>query len=259
MIKIIPHLLGVSLFVMVVAANAQGREAAGVAHVDSGTVSLNPEDRNLVVACVMSELGEWNRLDSVNVKDKAVAISYVILRRTLDGTPKGQHTVKETIMAHDQFYGISLKDDGSGRYKGKPEVHAALASLDSAYRSEILNYAKRHRSTYVKAILHLLPSDTTTGDDAMQFQRALRAAQAGVDGVLSGREKDTTNGATFFGGVGDIYKTKEHQPSRILAVVGSLGHFSSVKALVADPEIHSESYRLQLRDKQGVDALFFFR
>ncbi|HEY3296133.1 MAG TPA: hypothetical protein VGL38_11910 [bacterium] len=239
------------------AGNAQ--PTGGVAHVDNGTVPFTPLERNLMVASVMSELGQWKSLDSLNIKDKAIAISYVILRRTLNGTPEDQHTIKETVLAHNQFYGLTKKQSGSGRYKGKPEVHAALASLDPAYRQEILTRAKAHPSKYMREIVHLMPSDTTHGDDGLQFQRALRAAQAGVDAVLMGAEKDLSNGATFFGGVGDIYKSRDHQPSKIVAHLGGLGSFASIKALLADPSIHSSSHRIELRDKQGVDAIFFYK
>jgi hypothetical protein len=230
-----------------------------VAQVDGGVVARHPEDRNLLVACVMSELGAWKGLDSVNVHDKATAISYVILRRTLDGMPKGQHTIKETILARDQFYGMTLKEADSGPFKGKPEVHAALASLDPAYREEVLTRARTHPSDFIRRVLHLLPSDTAGTDDALQFQHDLRSAAAGVDEALSGKAKDLSNGARFFGGVGDIFKTSDHKPSKIVAVVGGLGPFANLQALLADPQIKSSAHRLHLRDDKGVDAIFFFQ
>jgi hypothetical protein len=253
------RMLNSAFLIMVISASSQAQSPGGVAHVDSGTVSFDVQERNLMVACVMSELGQWKDLDSVNVKDKASAISYVILRRSLRGTSKGPQTIKETILAFDQFYGVTLKQPHSGRYKGKPEVHAALASLDPGYRKEILTYGNSHHTAFIREILLLLPSDTARSDDAEQFQRDLRAAEAGVDGALSGQAKDVTGKAMFFGGLPDLYRTKDHEPSRIVAVVGKLGSFSDLKALLADGGLHSESHRVELREKKGVDAIFFFK
>jgi len=204
-------------------------------------------------------LGQWNKLDSLNVKDKAAAISYVILRRALRGTSHGHHSVMQTILARDQFTGVTLKEPHSGEFKGKPEVHAALASLDSAYYREMVTYGQTHHIEYMKDILHLLSSDTSHSDDAAQFQRALRAAEAGADGALDGKEPDRTQGALFFGGVADISKSADHKPSHLVTYAGGLGPYTTVKALLADPQIHSASHRLELRDGKGVDAIFFFK
>jgi len=255
------HTLGSAFLIIIPLAAASGAapSTAGAAHVDGGMVSFSPQERNLMVACVMSELGQWDALGDDNVRDKAAAISYVILRRALRGDSHGPRSIAETLLAYGQFTGVSLKEPHSGGFRGKPEVHAALASLDPAYRKEIIDYGQSHHDAYLRDVFRLMPSDTARSNVAQQFQRDLQDAEAGVDGALSGNLKDVTDGAMFFGGLPDLYSTRDHEPSHLVAAVGGLGPYPNVKALLADPQIRSKAYRVELGNKNRVDAILFFR
>jgi hypothetical protein len=44
----------------------------------------------------------------------------------------------------------------------------------------------------------------------------------------------------------------------MVAVVGNLGPNAAVKELLADPKISSASYRLELYNRKGVEAIFFY-
>ena len=226
--------------------------------VDNVYVSFSYEDKNYLIACILSEIGNWKDTDYEKMKQKAVAMTYVIRRRAQRGDFGGGHSIKNNILAPNQFYGMTLNTNPSP-FKGKPCAHVALSILDPVYKDRVEAYFEENPLEFVRIILHLLPSDTTTGEDAKLFAGAFETVKNTVDGFLAGELPDNSNGALYFGYVGDIYSSKYHKPERMVAVVGGLGPYKTKDELLADPNLKRLVYRFILFENRGVDAIFFYK
>ena len=95
--------------------------------VDGVFLRYNQEDRNYLIACVMSEIGNWKDTDYDKMRQKSIAITYVILRRAKRGDFGGGYSIKGNILAPNQFYGMTLNTNSSP-FKGKPCANAALSN-----------------------------------------------------------------------------------------------------------------------------------
>ncbi len=227
--------------------------------VEKKYLQFDVKDRNRIAACVVSELGEWRYLSDDNIREKTVAMTWVVLRRAVRGYSGKKHPISAAILAPNQFYGITGKFDPTGSLFGKPEVHAVLSKLEPDYLELRKKDFAREPSEYIRSFLHLIPSDTTTGTDAVNFDRIVRAVTATVDAVLAGQASDNSKSAMFFGYVGDIYASKYHQPKNLVAAFGGLGPFKTVEALIQDERVKGAGFRMSLYREQGVDAIFFFK
>jgi len=226
------------------------------ARVDNGFVKYDSYERGLMIACVISELGEWRYLDNENIRQKAIAMSYVILRRA-EQRFFGESKISSNILMPNQFCRITQRFNSF--LLGKPEVHTSLSKLNKGYFESMKKEFKTNKSDYMKNVLHLMPSDTTTGTDAENFDRVFTTVKETVDSVLNGNERDNSNGAVYFGYVGDIFASKYHQPKNLVAVFGKLGPYKNVEELLIDPKIKNAGYRMNLYHQRGVDAIFFFK
>jgi hypothetical protein len=192
------------------------------------------------------------------MQQKTIAITYVILRRAKMGNFGGGHSIKGNILAPKQFYGMTLNTNGSP-FKGKACSHTALVLLDTDYKQQVMEHFEENTSDYMRSILHLLPSDTTTGDDAQLFMSAFETVRNAVDSLLANKVEDISNGALYFGYIGDLFNSKYHQPGRLATYVGGLGPYETLDELLADRNIQSFSYRLDLYNNRGVDAIVFYK
>ena len=225
--------------------------------VDKKFVKYDLYERGLMVACIISELGEWRYLEDENIRQKATAMSYVILRRAEQGYFLGKHDISANILAPNQFYGMTQRFNSF--LPGKPEAHVARSKLNEGYFESMKKDFETNTSEYMRQILHLMPSDTTTGTDASNFDRVFNVIKEVVDSVLERRERDNSNGSLYFGYIGDVFASKYHQPKNMVAAFGNLGPYKSAKELLKDPKIRDGSYRMRLYKEKGVDAIFFFK
>lgn len=224
--------------------------------VDKKFVKYDLYERGLMIACVISELGEWRYLENENIKQKATAMSYVILRRAEQGF-FGEHNISFNIWMPNQFCGMTQRYNSF--LLGKPEAHSARSKLDERYFESMKKKFEPNKSIYMKQILHLMPSDTTTGADAENFDRVFNVVKDAVDSVLEGNERDNSKGSLYFGYVGDIFASKYHQPKNLVAVHGNLGPYNNIDELLKDTKIKNAGYRTNLYREKGVDAIFFFK
>ena len=165
-------------------SQARSGDSANFKRIDSVEVDgvflrYNQEDRNYLIACIISEIGNWKDTDYDKMKQKSIAITYVILRRAKRGDFGGGYSIKGNILAPNQFYGMTLNTNSSP-FKGKPWANAALSMLNPDYRDEVVEYYNGNPAEFVRNILHLLPSDTTTGDDAELFNDAFETVKNAV-------------------------------------------------------------------------------
>jgi len=62
------------------------------------------KDRNQIAACAVSELGEWRYFSEDNIREKTVAMTWVILRRAVRGYSGKQHPISAAILAPNHSY-----------------------------------------------------------------------------------------------------------------------------------------------------------
>ncbi len=243
---------------------------AGTSTIDGMPIDWDESDRLYMIACVMSEINDF-ALDSANVYEKSVAMSYVILRRARLGGFSGGHGIKENVLARNQFYGMVIKQENHDcDLAGRHWPHAVLGRLDEGYYNDVLlpQFERYPDSRFLASVRYLIPveqlgrwddqpMDNRRRERLKLFQRAINAITKGVDDVLNNAAEDQTRGAVYFGFIIDLYASKYHQPEQMVAAFGRLGKYPDMEAVRKDTSLQDRKNRVLVYNR-GVDAIFFY-